>query len=72
VQDASQSSDAIALDPHERDPWLAEYRQRQYIANHALRTGASLDQPAREAMRARWLAQYGGTNRTCLLPCGGQ
>ena len=30
-----------------------------------------LDQRTRDAIQARWLAQYGGTNRTCVLLCGG-
>ena len=34
-------------------------------------TGITLDQRTRDAIQARWLAQYGGTNRTCVLLCGG-
>ncbi len=33
--------------------------------------GIRLDQRTRDAIRARWLARYGGTNRTCMLLCGG-
>jgi hypothetical protein len=35
-------------------------------------TGRTLDQQTRDAIQARWLAQHGGTNRTCVLLCGGQ
>jgi hypothetical protein len=34
-------------------------------------TGITLDQRTRDAIQARWLARYGGTNRTCVLLCGG-
>jgi hypothetical protein len=33
---------------------------------------SALDQQTREATQTRWLAQHGGTNRTCVLLCGGQ
>jgi hypothetical protein len=35
-------------------------------------TGRTLNQQTRDAIQARWLAQHGGTNRTCVLLCGGQ
>ncbi len=34
--------------------------------------GFAMKQSTREAIRARWQARYGGTNRTCVLLCGGQ
>jgi len=34
--------------------------------------GPTLDQSTREAIQARWLARYGGTQRTCVLLCGGR
>jgi hypothetical protein len=34
-------------------------------------TGIALDRKTRDAIQARWLAQYGSTNRTCVLLCGG-
>ena len=72
AQDTSQPSNATALDPHERNPWLNEYWQGQRAAENALRRGAVLDQQTRDAIRARWLALYSGTNRTCVLLCGGE
>ena len=35
-------------------------------------TGRTLDQQTRDAIQARWLARHGGTNRTCVLLCGGR
>ena len=35
-------------------------------------TGITLDQQTRDAIQARWLTQHGGTNRTCVLLCGGR
>jgi hypothetical protein len=69
-QEANQPSYAAALDPHERNPKLIEYRERQRAAGNTL--GISLDRQVRDAIQARWLAQHGGTNRTCVLLCGGQ
>jgi hypothetical protein len=34
--------------------------------------GNTLNQRTRDTLQARWLAQYGGTNRTCVLLCGGR
>jgi hypothetical protein len=68
-QDASQPSRAAALDPHERNPKLIEYREQQRAAGNRL--GTLLDHQTRDAIQARWLAQHGGTNRTCVLLCGG-
>ena len=34
-------------------------------------TGSTLNHQTRDAIQARWLAQHGGTNRTCVLLCGG-
>ncbi len=33
--------------------------------------GNALNQQMRDVIQARWLAQHGGTNRTCVLLCGG-
>ena len=35
-------------------------------------TGRTLNQQTRDAILARWLARHGGTNRTCVLLCGGR
>jgi len=35
-------------------------------------TGNALDGQTRQAIQIRWLAQHGGTNRTCVLLCGGR
>lgn len=32
----------------------------------------TLSQQTRDAIRARWLARFGDTHRTCVLLCGGQ
>jgi hypothetical protein len=69
-QDARQPSHAAALDPHERNPNLIEYREQPRAAGNRLET--PLDQQTRDAIQARWMAQHGGTNRTCVLLCGGQ
>jgi hypothetical protein len=34
--------------------------------------GNALNQQMRDVIQARWLAQHGGTSRTCVLLCGGR
>jgi hypothetical protein len=34
--------------------------------------GHTLSQQTRDAIRARWMARFGDTHRTCVLLCGGQ
>jgi hypothetical protein len=69
-QQAKQPSAAAALDAYDRNPELIIHQQWQRAAGNTL--GTPLDRQTRNAIQARWLARYGGTNRTCVLLCGGE
>jgi hypothetical protein len=72
VPSASQPSRATPLDLHERHPESIAYRQSEHVAGDELKQGAPVDQQTRDAIQARWLAQHGDDNRTCVLLCGGR
>ncbi len=68
VQQANQPPAAASLDAYDRNPKLIVHQAWQRAAGNTLST--SLDQQTPDAIQARWLARYGGTNRSCVLLCG--
>jgi hypothetical protein len=53
--------------------FYAKLQTKPFISTHKGQnsTDNTLDQQTRDAIQARWLAQHGDTNRTCVLLCGG-
>lgn len=79
VQVAAGSQQAVSrqtgLDGGSRLNW---HEPHQITSTQSLTTSVpnhsspTLSQQTRDAIRARWLARFGDTHRTCVLLCGGQ
>jgi hypothetical protein len=84
---SAPSDEALSLNRHDPRPGVASYVAMAHDVGWAgasddaalftssqrgrSATGITLDRRTRDAIQARWLAQHGGTNRTCVLLCGG-
>ena len=65
----TEASDAETVPDGEQT--RINWRASSPVAAAQNSTGYTLDQQSRDAIQARWLAQHSGTNRTCVLLCGG-
>jgi hypothetical protein len=87
TQKSASIDEALSLNRHDPRPSAASYVEASHDVGWASvlddtalsassqqgrrSTGIALDRRTRDVIQARWLAQYGGTNRTCVLLCGG-
>ena len=75
---AGPQSAAVHLTGIDGDLRLNLHDPRQITNTQALvasapnTSGHTLSQQTRDAIRARWLARFGDTHRTCVLLCGGR
>jgi hypothetical protein len=66
------AGNSVASPAFDMEQARLSWRASTPVASAQNSTGRTLNQQTRDAIQAWWLAQHAGTNRTCVLLCGGQ